>query len=62
VDQAVTHADDDITDLLEALADVSPDDATLAYLGAGPIEDLIYRHGARFVDRIDQAAVENPRF
>jgi len=40
----------------------SEDDATLAYIAAGPLEDLIVDHGDRFIDRIDLEASQEPRF
>src|SRR6185503_456070 len=59
VDEHVRAADDSVMDLVLALADAVADDAALAYLGAGPIENLIRLHSERFVDRIDQAAIES---
>src|SRR5207244_405615 len=55
VERAVHDADGDVVELLVALAEAAPDGA-LGYVGAGPIENLIDRHGARFVDQIDDAA------
>jgi hypothetical protein len=40
----------------------SEDDATLAYIAAGPLEDLIVDHGERFIDRIEMEAAREPRF
>ena len=48
--------------LLLALADGAPDGAALAYLGAGPIEDLLGADAANCVDAIDEAARRNERF
>jgi hypothetical protein len=38
------------------------DDYTLANLSAGPLEDLINRHGEQFIERIETEARANPRF
>ena len=40
----------------------SEDDATLAYIAAGPLEDLIVNHGERFIDRMEMEAAREPRF
>lgn len=48
--------------LLVALADAAPDDAALAYLGAGPVEDLVNDHGERLIDAIESAAHEHLAF
>lgn len=64
VDDRVFTGADDVVDLLCLIADRAPDptDEALAYLGAGPIEDLIARHAARFIDEIDGAARTSERF
>jgi hypothetical protein len=38
------------------------DEYTLANLAAGPLEDLINRHGNEFIDRIEQEARVNAKF
>lgn len=47
--------------LLMALADRAPDQAALAYLGAGPIEELLRCHEPN-IGRFDNAAGQNERF
>jgi hypothetical protein len=59
VDQAAKDGGPGIVDLLVALADTAPDDAARAYLGAGPVEDLIRLHGERLRSEIETAAREN---
>ena len=49
-----------VVDLVVALAVAAPSDDALAYLGAGPIEDLLNQHGPRLVEEVEAAAVENP--
>jgi hypothetical protein len=62
VDEAALAASPGIVALLVALAKAAPNDQALAYLGAGPLEDLIRRHGAEFVDAIDLAAQTSESF
>jgi hypothetical protein len=54
--------DADVLGLLVELADAAPDDSALAYLGAGPIEDFLVRHGASATDAVEAAAGRHPRF
>lgn len=50
-------------EVLTFLADAAPDDAALAYLGAGPVEDLLCCGGSDVViDRVEGAAVRNGNF
>jgi hypothetical protein len=37
-------------------------DFLLACIAAGPLEDLLKRHGKRFIDRIEQEAASDPVF
>lgn len=60
VEQHVADANDDVVDLLCALADAASDDK--AYLGAGPIEELLGAHSSRFGDVIEAAARRDVRF
>jgi hypothetical protein len=48
--------------LLLSLVDSAKDDQALAYVGAGPIEDLINWHGADFLDQIEEAAGRDHAF
>jgi Family of unknown function (DUF6869) len=49
--------------VLVAIADAAPDDVALAYLGAGPVEDVIVHHGSDVViDRIEGAANRSENF
>ena len=48
--------------LLVRLADAAPDEQALAYLGAGPIEDLLVDPSSALVDEVDQAARKNQNF
>jgi hypothetical protein len=48
-------------DTLVRLADSAPDDQSLAYLGAGPIEDLLASADAWLVSSFEGAARRHPR-
>jgi hypothetical protein len=37
------------------------DEATLAYIAAGPLEDLLVQSGMTFIDRVEQAARAEPQ-
>lgn len=62
VDDAAAEASPGVVELLVSLADAAPDDDAVAYLGAGPVEDLIRLHGQELVEEIDEAARRNERF
>jgi hypothetical protein len=40
--------------------ELTPDQ--IADLAAGPMEDLLAQHGARFIERVEAEAKRNPRF
>ena len=64
VDERVATGDGDAFHLLVALAEAAPDDDGLAYLGAGPLEDLIRNHSkdAVVIDRVEGWARRSPAF
>ena len=35
---------------------------SLGYVAAGPLEDLLSRHGLAIIDRVEETATSNPRF
>jgi hypothetical protein len=37
-------------------------DLILSNLGAGPLEDLLTAHGARFIDRVEKRAAKDEKF
>jgi hypothetical protein len=49
-------------DRLVDLADSAPDADDLAYLGAGPVEDLVRVFGELLIDNIEEAARRSPSF
>lgn len=64
VDDRIEFADADVVSLLVALADAAPSDEAVAFLGAGPLEDLIRERWADEVilDRLVGWAGRNGRF
>ncbi len=44
------------------LIDRAPDDPALSFVAAGPLEDLIRRHGAQFGERLAERANQDERF
>jgi hypothetical protein len=47
--------------LVLALVRTAPDDR-LEHVGAGPVEDLVEKHAAALIDRIEAEARRDPRF
>lgn len=62
VDRLVREDPDAALQTTLLLADTAPGDEALAYLGAGPIEDLIRQATPSMVDRILGWASRNDRF
>ena len=48
--------------LLVAVAEAAPDNVALAYLGAGPVEELLIGHAEDVVEAVDLAAQGSERF
>jgi hypothetical protein len=49
-------------ELVKELVARAPDDAALAFVAAGPLEDLICKHPDAVIDRVERRAAENARF
>src|SRR3954470_17244582 len=49
-------------DLVEALIASAPDSDAVAVVSAGPLEELVYDHGAALVDGIERRARQDPAF
>jgi hypothetical protein len=47
--------------VIEAILRRDSSDVILSNLGAGPLEDLLAAHGARFIDRIEQRAAKDEK-
>lgn len=41
---------------------ITADESALAYIAAGPLEDLLKYHGATFIDRVERLAQNDPHF
>lgn len=48
--------------LIEAVVARDSDEQVLAALAAGPMEDLLARHGPAFIERVESRAAQNPLF
>lgn len=48
-------------ELIEKIRKADGSDWILANLAAGPLEDLLSQHGARFIDRIETLARQDPQ-
>lgn len=44
------------------LIEQAPDDAALAYVAAGPLEDILALHGPTFIERVEDLARSDSRF
>jgi len=44
------------------LIEHAPDEAAIAYVTAGPLEDILASHGAAFIERVEIMARSNKRF
>lgn len=62
VEGAVMEPSANTLEMLMALAQTAADEEALAYLGAGPLEDLINSHGVQFVQQIEESARRDPMF
>ncbi len=62
VSERVDSSDPTIVPFLGELARAAPDSQAIAYLGAGPLEELLATHGPRWVEEIDDLAGRDPAF
>ncbi len=49
-------------DLIEEIRNLDGSDIMLANLAAGPLEELLVRHGAAMIERVEQRAREDARY
>jgi hypothetical protein len=61
VDQLTRRDPEALWSFLGSVLPLAADDATLAYVGAGPLEDLVVLYGHAFIDRIEVAAGADPK-
>ena len=63
IEELVCREPENAIAALTVLADAAPDDAALAYLGAGPVENLLRDcSSAVVIDRVEGAAARNANF
>jgi hypothetical protein len=48
--------------IIKEILHIDSSDAMLAYVAAGPIEDLLAQHGTAFIERIEELAGRDPIF
>jgi Family of unknown function (DUF6869) len=48
--------------IIKALVEAAPDDPTVSYIGAGPVQELLSKHGEQFIERIEQQAAVDAKF
>jgi uncharacterized protein DUF6869 len=58
----VLHEPETAWEVVTMLVERANDPAELAYVAAGPLEDLIHRHGARLVDRMEVQSRRSAQF
>ncbi len=62
VDRAVRAPSANVFKVIIALVESAATDGALAYIGAGPLEDLINWHGAKLLDQIEESARRDRAF
>ncbi|HSW48094.1 MAG TPA: hypothetical protein VLG67_03340 [Candidatus Saccharimonadales bacterium] len=62
VDTLVREKPLEAQEVILKLIDKAPDDKTLAYVAAGPLEDLLARHGEKVIDWVEDNARKNSKF
>lgn len=60
--ELVNHNPDEAWQIVCALVDKAANDETLAYVAAGPLEDLLKKHGPAVIDRVEEKSSNDPRF
>jgi hypothetical protein len=61
VDSIIQSDADDGWEITLLLVQKAGSDAALAYISAGPLEDLLNNHGSQVIDRIEQECKNNSR-
>lgn len=49
-------------ELVTEMIERAPSDDSLGFLAASPLEDLLSMDGPRFIERVEQRAIESPKF
>jgi hypothetical protein len=72
-DQSLDWAFDEFLDVMDAdperawmltmaLIQRAPDAASISYVAAGPLEDILVKYGTQFIDRIETQSRRDPKF
>jgi hypothetical protein len=63
INERVIEQPEDVVEVLVIIAEAAPDDAALAYLGAGPVEALLHPSvSTAVIDRVEHAAIHSEAF
>ena len=58
----VSKSPEDAWTIIETIRQSNPSEWVLSNLAAGPLEDLLAKHGPAFIDRIETLARQDPTF
>jgi hypothetical protein len=61
VDTLVQDSPTEAWEVTRILVNTAPSDEALAYVAAGPLEELLHKHGPVVIDRIEEESRENLR-
>jgi hypothetical protein len=62
VEDAVNAGGVEALRVIAALLETAPDSSSAGLVAAGPLEDLVHKHGDVLVDEIDRLARQSPKF
>ena len=62
LDELVRYEPEEAWRVIQAIRQASGSDMTLANLAAGPLEDLLAKHGDQFIDRVETFARRDAQF
>ena len=62
LDDMVRHEPGKAWPIILAIRSATDDDRILANLAAGPLEDILARHGEKFIDRVETLARQDEKF
>jgi hypothetical protein len=61
--EELVHTDPEVGwSIVLRLVEESPDDLVLSNVAAGPLEDLLVKHGDAILDRVEEQARRDPKF
>lgn len=53
---------DEVWEITRAVIKTAPSNQALAYVAAGPLEDLLLKHGPMVIERVEQEAEKSEKF